>query len=1021
MRRTFLLHHGMPTRYLSFLIQVLGALLLWFTSLPSLSQAQVPSITSSGLNTHVSGPIAVEGKSQFDITGGTRPNGGLNLFHSFGEFGVPTNNIANFLNDTGLPTSNIFGRVSGGNMSNIFGMIQTSNFGDANLFLMNPAGFLFGPNATINVGGMVGFTSADYLKLADNAQFNAIPTAAADAMLTASPVAAFGFLGSNPGAITVQGRQFTVTEGAGISLVGGNITIQSGPLDDGTVQPAQLTARGGQINLASVASPGEIHYPNLQTTPNVNGQSFANMGNITLSQNSLLDVSGDAAGTVRIRSGALVMDNATISADTVDANAASVAVDINITGDLLITHARDVPAITASTTGSGDAGEVRIASANLQATSDFPPIATFALIDAHSFGEGKAGSVYITTGDLKVVGPAPTFMFVDSGPQGAGRGGDATITARNIQLAGTFIGTGTQMAELLGVEATGPAGNLTIMADSLQTNYVILDTHATAALAETHSAGDITLNVRDISMKDSQIYAIGVGRGGAITINANSLGTDSTTFDTENLLGPGGGITVNAHVVELIEGSSFISSTFGDIPAGDIYVTASDHVSFLGHSPVGNPQGIFQPSGIFSNSFGEVGTQGGSGNIFVTTPRLLMVEGRINTITASSGRGGNVNINSGMVSISGEFSTPELAQGTIFDIGPLRPSGIFTSTIGGEFCAGPCGNAGNVSISTDSLSMGFGSHINSGTTNTGRGGMITINATNTISMSGALSNGDPVGVFSRTVGTAPDAGSGGNIALTAGQSFTISNGASVSASSTGPGNAGNIQINAGQSFVATNSSMTTQANQASGGAIKITTTTSGTVQLTNSTISASVLDGTGGGGSVDIDPQVVILQNSQILAQAVQGPGGNISLTTTLFLPDANSVISASSQFGVNGTVTIQSPNAPASGKVQPLGKAPLQATALLNQHCASLAGGEFSSFTVAGRDSLPAGPSSWLASPLALGPAGFSAEPVAEGGTQARVFNPEQETTLLSLRQIAPAGFLTHAFAVDWSVSCQS
>src|SRR5205807_1711436 len=135
----------------------------------------------------------------------------------------------------------------------------------------------------------------------------------------------------------------------------------------------------------------------------------------------------------------------------------------------------------------------------------------------------------------------------------------------------------------------------------------------------------------------------------------------------------------------------------------------------------------------------------------------------------------------------------------------------------------------------------------------------------------------------------------------------------------------------------------------------------------------------------------------------------------------ANSTVSASSQFGVNGTVTLQSPNAPASGKIQPLGKSPLQATSLLNQHCASLAGGEFSSFTVAGRDSLPTEPGSWLASPLALSPAGFSTSTVTEGGDQARVIDPAHETTVLSLRQIAPAGFLTQAFAVDSSVGCSS
>ena len=111
----------------------------------------------------------------------------------------PTNNIANFLNDSGLATSNILGRVTGGNPSNIFGTIQTTGFGNANLFLMNPTGFLFGPNATVNVGGMVAFTSADYLRLANGVLFNATPNAAADALLSAAPVAAFGFLGSNPG------------------------------------------------------------------------------------------------------------------------------------------------------------------------------------------------------------------------------------------------------------------------------------------------------------------------------------------------------------------------------------------------------------------------------------------------------------------------------------------------------------------------------------------------------------------------------------------------------------------------------------------------------------------------------------------------------------------------------------------------------------------------------------------------------------------------------------------------------
>ena len=160
----------------------LGMLLLVITFGGVAYPQATPPITPSGLNTQVGGPSTVAAKTQFDITGGTRA--GTNLFHSFGQFNVPNNNVANFLNDSGLPTSNILARITGTNgnnptLSSIFGTIQTTGFGGANLFLMNPTGFLFGPNATVNVGGMVSFTSADYLRLADGVRFNAIPNAVA--------------------------------------------------------------------------------------------------------------------------------------------------------------------------------------------------------------------------------------------------------------------------------------------------------------------------------------------------------------------------------------------------------------------------------------------------------------------------------------------------------------------------------------------------------------------------------------------------------------------------------------------------------------------------------------------------------------------------------------------------------------------------------------------------------------------------------------------------------------------------
>ena len=214
----------------------------------------------------------------------------------------------------------------------------------------------------------------------------------------------------------------------------------------------------------------------------------------------------------------------------------------------------------------------------------------------------------------------------------------------------------------------------------------------------------------------------------------------------------------------------------------------------------------------------------------------------------------------------------------------------------------------------------------------------------------------------------------------------------------------------------TNSSVTTEATQSGGGLIKITTTPSGAVQLTNSKISASVLDGTGGGGSVNIDPQYVVLQNSQILAQAVQGPGGNISITTNLLLPDSTSIVSASSQFGQQGTISIQSPIAPAGGKILSLSQKPLVETALVSQRCAAIAGGNISSFSVAGRESLPVEPGAWLAGPLAVAMSGSS-----EIGPPTRQTELEGDTPLISLRRIAPPGFLTQTFAMGLSTDCAS
>ena len=1036
-------------------LQLLGILLIGLLQaallFPTHAQGATAITQTTGtgdLGTHVLLPVGHGEGLLYGITGGTPV--GTSLYHSFAQFDVGTKDIAQFQTGTipNIEMLNILGRITDANPSTIFGTIDSATFyPNANLFLMNPYGFLFGPGAMVNVGGMVAFTSADYLRLVDlnssNAGiFHADPAQAS--ILKNAPVAAFGFLGSNPGAITVQGSQFTVTDGQSITLVGRNIAIQSGTLNDSTVQPARLSAPGGQINLVSVASAGEVLNGTLESAPNFNGSSFTTMGDISLSQGATLTVSGDAAGTVRIRGGQFVITDATLSADTGNSPGAQTAIDIKVAGDLLISDTRGLPVMTATTTGVGDAGAIEINSANLVASSTSPAPIPFTLIDTHTSGAGRAGDINITTGNLKASYQEQGIVwFTDSGTARLehGHGGNVTISAQSVTLEKMNITTGDTQATLLNQDANGSAGNVTIKgngtinADKLTLLNSTIDTSALLAGDSAEQAGSVTLNASEIILMQSVITALGFGGGGAFSFTADRVILDGgTQVESLTASGTGGGILVNAGVVELLDGSTMATTIVGEGQAGDIHVTATDHLT-LSTSPFDS-----NPSGFFSNSTGQLGSgDGHAGAIVVTTQKLDMTGGsRINTITLGSGPGGEVTINStNSVSISGEF--PSESPEPLFGVGTIHPSGIFTGTgVGDVPCSGPCGDAGRILITTGSLVLGNGAQIDSGTGTNGHGGDITIHATNSISMSGTLTDGSPVGVFSRTIGTAPDSGAGGNIALIAGQSVAISNGASVSASSTGPGNTGNIQIDAGNLFAMTDSSVTTEASQASGGAIKITTNPGGTVQLINSLISASVLDGMGGGGSVNIDPQFVILLNSQILANAFQGPGGNISITTNFLLPDANSVISASSQFGVNGTVTIQSPNAPISGQIQPLGKSPLIATSLLNQRCAALASGEFSSFTVAGRDSLPTEPGSWLSSPLAFATRsegsglGIKAEGVkAEGqwleGMSAGAGQVASgqwrvgDTPILSLRQIAPAGFLTQAFAVEGSSSCQS
>lgn len=983
---------------------------------PLASSATSP-ITPSGLHTEVSDPLMVNHHLSYTITGGTRL--GHNLFHSFGTFNVPTDTIANFYNETSLPTDTILARVTGGNISHIQGMIQTTDFAGAHLILMNPAGIVFGPTATLDVGGAVTFTTADYIRLADHNRFNAMANVTADALLSASPVAAFGFLGTT-GAITVQGSRMAVAEQQSLSFIGGDITIGAGLNEQGSPQAAQISAPGGQIHLAGVASRGEILAPTLVTQPSTT------MGSIKVAGGSTITVSDERAGTIRIRGGQLTIADGTLAANTGNQDGASRAIDIQVTGDMSITKSSSAPSITAWSTGTGHSGGVFIQSGNLTVANNYnsaPTFAPHAVVDTHAEGTGRGGDITIVTQSLAVnnltIPRSNGFMFIESGIRGGGQGGNVMITAKDITLDTTTISTGGLFGTALGLQPTGSAGNLLITADHLRGTNFIFDTGAVG-----QKCGDITLQIHDLSVKDSQISTSGFARSGSITLTGlDHLLADYTSFESWGISGTGGAITVSGRSIDLINGSYFATAMFGNGNAGNISLMASDHVTLSEESSSHqNPQSQFSLTGLFSGAIGipGFGQPGSAGDIFVSTPKLVMDSGgRINALTSSSGHGGNITIHADDVQISGEFKGSFANLGGLVPFfGNFRPSGIFAGTMGdSQSCAGPCGVGGNIDITARSLVLADGGQVNSDSSTAGHAGNITIHATDTISLSGMLRDGSSGGILSQTTSTAPDAGSGGNISLTAGQSISVTNGAVISASSEGPGNAGNISIHAGRQFDVRNGSVTTSAHHATGGNIDITATD--LVRVVNGQISTSVLCGSGNSGNISIDPNTVVLQNSQIMANASAGNGGNITITTPLLLADQSSRINASSQFGMNGTVTIQSPTANLSGTVGQLTSTPSQVQLLLQSRCAALADGQQSTFILSGRQTLPTTAGGWVGSPTLL--AMETGEPLGVRSEEPKIgLFPASENDILSLRRLTPPGFLVRSFANDGATGCR-
>ncbi|MEQ9368384.1 MAG: CHAT domain-containing protein [Coleofasciculus chthonoplastes F3-SA18-01] len=210
--------------------RTLKSAIAWLDSVPP---AQAQSITPAADGTDTK--VTPEG-NRLDIHGGTLSGDGANLFHSFEQFGLSPEQIANFISDPQI--RNILGRVVGGDTSMINGLIQVTG-GNSNLFLMNPAGIIFGANAQLNVPAAFTATTATGIGFGAENWFNAFGETNYQNLIGTPTTLAFDWADS---AAIINHGNLEVAEGQTLTLAGGSIT-----------NTGQLTAAGGQVAIAAVA------------------------------------------------------------------------------------------------------------------------------------------------------------------------------------------------------------------------------------------------------------------------------------------------------------------------------------------------------------------------------------------------------------------------------------------------------------------------------------------------------------------------------------------------------------------------------------------------------------------------------------------------------------------------------------------------------------------------------------------------------------------------------------------------
>lgn len=910
-----------------------GLLGLLFLVQPMIVYADITfdnsSIVPNGVqNTTLTGNMTIPASSGKQLGG--------NLFHSFSAFNINTGQSATFTNTGAAPgsISNVLGRVTGNTGSSIDGLLK-STIANADVYLINPNGITFGSHASIDVPGAFHAGTANSINLSDGKQFNA--SKADDALLTSSSPAAFGFLANTPsnnGTITVDGAQLNVKTSKTLDLAAGKLDIKNN---------AKLEAPAGEIRLVALKGQGSVSVqldsdgktPLPTATP-----SADSAGNITVS-NSTVSSDGNGGGRAALWGDTISLGNGSkVTASNTGLNNAGLAQGIEIRANNL--SLKNQSAISANARNSGNAGEVSIKSTALT-------IEDGSKLSSDASAQGNAGKITVTAGQMTIDGKnnaGTTGIFSDALTLSQGHAGIITVNTDTLNI----LNRG-QIAS--NTFALGKAGDIEITANTLtidgQNSSGFTGLSSSALSGSSGDAGTITVKAGILDIVNGGSISsntFGSGNAGAINITSSALTIDRqnsqrlTNISSEakdSSTGNAGAITINTGTLDILNNGTISTNTFGAGQGGNIAVTAKNITI------TGKDSSVFDESlqtGIISQATHS--SSGYAGTINVKTDTLtIQSTGKISSDTQGSGNGGDISISAKNVYLDGKTSQQK-------------------TLIASDALSGSSGNAGTVTVNTNTLDIKNKAQISSDTYASGNAGNINI----TVNERANLNNG--------TIGSSSyGRGLGGSVSLSS-PLLTLDNGSSINASSSTEAKGGDITIN-GSLLKLQNQSLISAANTGSGEAGTININTSDSIYLTdskisvesalgdagginiiaknilnllNSSISTSAAAGKGNGGNISIDPIFVILNYSNIIANASQGSGGNINITANFFLASTDSVVQASSQFGLQGTVSINSSNSNIAGSIGVLSTDFTDASNLMDKQCGSSDDQTRSSFT---------------------------------------------------------------------------